>query len=300
MKGSVLYNLSLEGDKFLMGILAPELAKTSRAGQFVMLRVSESLDPLLRRPFSFYSLGKGTTAERLRPGSHHQSHTQTVPGISRGIRTRSPDSVEFLYRVVGQGTRIMAHMEVGREVDLLGPLGNPFPLPTAPSQIFLIAGGIGIAPLLVLMEDLQQREPELFQRCKTTLFFGGRRAADIVGVEDFQSMDIPVRIATEDGSLGQKGLVTDLLTGRESSGEKNLPRLVYTCGPHAMMAAVARLCRQWRASGYASLECLMGCGFGACLGCVVKSPSSAAEEIPFTYRFVCKEGPTFPLEQVLW
>lgn len=300
MNGSVLYNLSLAGDNFLMGIFAPELARNSRAGQFVMLRVSESLDPLLRRPFSFYSLGAGPARKKQPAGNPPGTNPSAAPGIARGTRTRSPDSVEFIYRVVGQGTRIMAHMEVGRPVDILGPLGKPFPLPTEPSEIFLIAGGIGIAPLLVLMEEFQQREPNLFRKCKTTLFFGGRRAADIVGAEDFQVMEIPVRIATEDGSLGEKGVVTDLLLDGESSGKEKLPRLIYTCGPHAMMAAVARLCRQWKAPGYASLECLMGCGFGACLGCVVKSPPIPGEGLPFAYRFACKDGPIFPVEQVLW
>lgn len=294
MKGTVLYNLPLGGDNFLLGVRSPRLAEASRAGQFVMLRTADSRDPLLRRPFSFYSLGESPVCGDREPG------VRTIAPQGTGARTRARDSVEFLYRVVGQGTGLMARMNAGLEIDLLGPLGNSFPLPARPSRIFLVAGGIGVAPLLAFLEDLYRGASELFRSCRITLFFGARQASDIVGVEDFEALGVPVQIATEDGSRGRRGLVTDLLPDFAGGPRSELPPLVYTCGPHVMMGAVAARCRRRQTAGYASLERVMGCGFGACLGCVVKVPTAADSGLPFRYRFACTEGPVFPLEEVLW
>ncbi len=216
-----------------------------RPGQFAMLGLTPTLvnrDPLLPRPMAIY----------------------------RG----DASALEFRFKVVGRGTRIMAELPPGASVSVLGPLGNGFAVPDGPAT--LVGGGSGIASLYELA---QARSPGL------RVLLGGRSRADILGLEDFEQLDLDLALATDDGSLGHQGLVTDLLAPR--AGET-----LYACGPLGMMQAAQGLARAARARCLVSLENNMACGFGVCLGCVVKTPAG--------FRYVCTHGPVFDADALGW
>ena len=223
-------------------------------GQFVMLRVGDGDDPLLGRPFGiagFWRLGEGA-------------------------------SVEILYRVVGRGTQTMTGWPAGREVRFLGPLGNGFPLPPEKSRSLLVAGGVGLPPLLALTRRMMAlgREGEI------TLLYGEATVDRILDLSDEQDLVVDYQTCTEDGSCGMKGLVTDLLEDRKG-GE---PYHLYVCGPNPMMKAVRRLCEGHCLTSFYSLESRMACGFGVCSGCAV----NVGSEPENAYVRVCCEGPVFP------
>lgn len=225
------------------------------AGQFVMLRPTASLDPLLRRPFSIHRLvGSG----------------DTVQGI------------ELLYKVVGPVTQRMAALKADDVLDLLGPLGTGFRLPAAPGRIFLVAGGIGIAPLLFLVLRLQEHGTDL-SKCR--LFLGGRTRQDLLCREDFAQLGIPTDLSTDDGSSGDRCLVTqpfERLTRQEP------PDLIYACGPMDMLRCVIEVAAARRIPCQVSIETMMACGIGACLGCAVASRRTAGR-----YLHACLDGPVF-------
>ncbi len=216
-----------------------------RPGQFAMLGLTPELvhrDPLLPRPMAVY----------------------------RG----NASALEFRFKVVGRGTRIMAELAPGAVVSVLGPLGNGFAPPDGPAT--LVGGGSGIASLYELAEA---RSPGL------RVLLGGRSRADILGLEDFEKLGVDLRLATDDGSLGERGFVTDLLAPR--AGET-----VYACGPLGMMQRAHALAGEAGARCVVSLENNMACGFGVCLGCVVKTPAG--------FRYVCTHGPVFESGTLGW
>lgn len=216
---------------FRMTLRAPEIAATARAGQFVMVQVTEGRDPLLRRPFSI--------------------HQATGDGL-----------MQLLFKVLGKGTAIMAAMTPGRAVNLVGPLGRGFDQ-TGEDAVCLVGGGMGMAPLYFLAGTLlrQARVPRLI------VLLGARTANEVKQLSgDFQELGIEVNLATDDGSLGHHGSVVDLLSMRLATESK---WSVCTCGPHPMMKAVASDCRQHGRRCQVSLETMMACGISACLGCAV-------------------------------
>ena len=216
-----------------------------RPGQFAMLGLDPELrrrDPLLPRPMAVYRGDAG--------------------------------ALEFRFKVVGRGTRMMAEFAAGTTVAVLGPLGNGFALPDGPAT--LVGGGSGIASLFELARD---------SRPRPRVLLGGRTRADILGLEDFEKLGVDLAVATDDGSLGQRGLVTDLLAPR--AGET-----VYACGPLAMMQRAQALAAAAGARCHVSLENNMACGFGVCLGCVVKTPAG--------FRLVCTHGPVFDAATLGW
>lgn len=218
-----------------------------RPGQFVMLRAWAGWDPLLPRAFSLY--GREPT-----------------------------ERIEILLKRVGPGTERLGSLRPGDEVTVHGPLGRPFEVVEGATVHLLVAGGIGIAPLLPLARVLAGR--------RTLLLFGGRSAADHPGAGDFEGL-AEVRLATDDGSVGHRGLVTELLS--EVLSREARPA-VYACGPEPMLARVARMCREASVPGQLSLEAPMACGYGACLGCVVATRDG--------YRRACRDGPVFRAEEV--
>ena len=216
-----------------------------RPGQFAMLGLGPTLaqrDPLLPRPMAVY---RGDAA-----------------------------ALEFRFKIVGRGTRIMAELAKGARVSVLGPLGNGFAAPAGPAT--LVGGGTGIASLYELASA---RSPGL------RVLLGGRTRADILGLEDFEKLGVELGLASDDGSLGHRGLVTDLLEPRE--GES-----VYACGPLGMMQRARELAHRASARCLVSLENNRACGFGVCLGCVVKTPAG--------FRYVCTHGPVFDAESLGW
>ncbi len=254
-KGKIIRVEQLTPDIFRITAVAPRIAGLSRPGQFVMVRVSGGYDPLLRRPFSI--------------------HQVTANG-----------HVQILFKVVGKGTAVLAGACVGKMLDLVGPLGRGFSLkPRRP--VFLVGGGMGIAPLLFLGKWLLQDADPV----ETVALLGARTREELLPlVTDMEALGIEVRTATDDGSLGHHGLVGDLIRDQDPG----LGRQVYACGPYPMMRAVSG---QAKALGWpceVSLETMMACGLSACLGCAFPRGDGAG------HVHVCKDGPVFPAEEVAW
>lgn len=240
-----LYRLTLD---------APRIAGAAHPGQFVMVRVGDRLDPLLRRPFSL--------------------HQVTATG-----------KVQFLIKVVGPGTAYLANLQVGSILDLVGPLGRGFQLPQKES-VCLIGGGVGSAPLFFLGKRLllQDRQAE-----NDWVLLGAQNHEELIPIADsFIDLGYPIKTATDDGSLGHEGFVTDLLDEVLGHVEK-----VYVCGPFPMMRIVAEKCMAAGVFCQVSLETHMACGLGACLGCTVNGPEGK-------YIHVCKQGPVFSAGEVSW
>jgi dihydroorotate dehydrogenase electron transfer subunit len=253
----VLQHRAAGNGYYRMVLQAPALARSARPGQFVMLRVSDSMDPLLARPF----------------------------GISSVIARRS---IELYYRVVGRGTTILTRTRPGALLTVTGPLGNGFPAPGRGETPLLVAGGSGFPPLLFLAAR---------QGRKAHLFTGSRDRACLppgAAMRDFRSRVAAVHYATEDGSRGTCGFVTDALAAYLDRPPAGAGRpVIYACGPHAMLAAVSRLAAQRSVPCHVSMEERMACGLGVCMGCSV--PVTAGG-----YRRVCKEGPVFRSMEIDW
>ncbi len=232
-------------------------------GQFVMLRVCDGLDPLLRRPLGIYNVINARGKERFKG-----------------------TGVEFLYKVVGRGTRILSLKRPGESVDVLGPLGNGWPVVSGGRRkSIMVGGGMGIAPLYLLANRIKSG----------VLLFGGKGSAEAGLAKAFKGHR--VRIATEDGSVGRKGFVTELLMQEITPDAPEA--IVYACGPAGMLKAVAALAEGCGIDCYVSLERSMACGIGVCLGCAVKSGAHAGEADK-DYKMVCSDGPVFSSRAVDW
>ncbi len=265
-EGIILKNGRIKSLYFILWIYCPRIADQVKPGQFVMLKVSDDRTPLLRRPFSVYK-------------SYGASHPEK----------RKRGCLVIVYKRVGRGTQKMTIFRKGQKVDLIGPLGNGFslsPLPSSEKSI-LIGGGMGIISLFSLNEALGGKN--------LTVFIGGKTRNDILCVDDFRKIGSKILVATEDGSLGTRGTVVDLFSSRRKRFNSNEKYSVYACGPVAMLKALAKSVRFKNLTCQASLEARMGCGFGACWGCVVKTNHPQAP-----YQRVCKDGPVFPLKDIVW
>jgi dihydroorotate dehydrogenase electron transfer subunit len=274
----VTENRPLSGSHFLLSVESPRQAKGARPGQFAMLRILGRSDVLLRRPMSIYDL-KGPNSD----GKHVRQLTD------------SPRILQFLYKVVGHGTRLMSELKPGDKVGLLAPLGHGFfeeeylPRAHEADEILHVAGGIGIAALLLPAKRLA--EAGFRQR----LFMGGRSKVDLVGVEDFKPLVRGSLLATEDGSVGYRGFVTRPLEEYlERHSDKKY--LLMVCGPWAMLRAAVELAGKYRHPCLVSMENRMGCGLGVCLGCCIRVHGSGHE----AYQRVCTEGPVFWADKIVW
>jgi dihydroorotate dehydrogenase electron transfer subunit len=265
--GIVLRNERIQSVYFLLEIDCPPVARIIKPGQFIMLKISSGLDPLLRRPFSLF---------------------KNYPGTQIGKKQRGRFSL--LYKTVGKGTQKMTEMEKGERVDLIGPLGKgfTFPVPSRFEKAVFIGGGVGIAPLYPLAEALKT-EKNLY------VFIGGKTKNDILCVEDFRRLNSRIFVATEDGSLGVRGTVIDLFLtkGKHLCGETPYP--IYSSGPLGMLKELTRVLGPKKLLCEASFEARMACGFGACWGCVVKTIDPGTP-----YQRVCHEGPVFNLSKICW
>lgn len=225
--------------------------KSYDPGQFVMLEIPGP-DTFLRRPFSICRLCEGV--------------------------------VEICYKVVGKGTAQMTEMKAGSKTSVLGPLGKGFRVPSSEFGVrnLLVAGGYGVAPLLGLAEKLSSA---------ISLFYGAKTKDDLLYIDEFKKLGVELHIATEDGSMGEKGIVTDVLEKFLLTTDDRRLTTIYACGPHGMLNAVKRLhaCTPARLHVQLSLESHMACGTGVCAGCVVMNAKGE-------YVRVCKEGPVFDAE----
>lgn len=251
---TIVSNRCEAGLYFRLILYAPKLSPKVEPGQFVHVRIPPLRDALLRRPFSVFDAG--------------------------------PESISILYKVVGKGTVALARMRNGDELSLLGPLGHGFSAPRGTEEFpLLVAGGYGTAALYLLAK----RSPQ-----KGILFVGGRTRLDILCEDDYRVLGWDVRVATEDGSYGEQGLVTQPLRAELERARKG--RKLFACGPMAMLAAVSRLAEEFDLPVEVSVDRHLCCGVGACLTCVVpvKTPNG------WEYQRACTEGPVFDGRQIMW
>lgn len=275
---TVLDNRQLRPWLFAMTVDAPAIAQTIRPGQFLMIRPATGSDPLLGRPLAVYDVGRGPSG---------QAETVTV-----------------VYQVFGRGTGRLSQMSASDQVRIWGPLGHSFSA-QAPSSgpVWFVAGGIGYTPFLALGKWWQGKAqygsnvPAATAPPEIEMIYGARTSDMMPPLDDFTAAGLSVRHCTDDGSLGHHGRVTDLMTHLAEAAPARLPKLVVTCGPEPMMAAVARWCAAREIACQVSLENQMACGFGACFSCVAPIRQADGE---VDLRRVCLEGPIFDAAQVAW
>lgn len=270
MIANVLSNVRVHDRYYKMEMSCPEMTGDIKPGQFLMLKVREGYEPFLRRPFSLYGAN-----------------------FSRGMI-----SFEIVYKVVGTGTQMMTDIKKGEKVEILAPLGNGFTLSEDIREAIIVAGGIGIAPLVFLAELMNGTKK---QKPKVVFLYGGQNKADIIDIDRIKKVSSEMRICTEDGSLGSKMLVTELLEeclkGTGSATREGRSVEIFSCGPKAMLKVVSSIAEKNGIPCQVSLESFMACGFGACLGCVVKVREESGN---VAYERVCKEGPVFHSKKMVW
>lgn len=243
-------------EHFRLVVNAPQIAKAAQPGQFCMLQVREGHYPFLRRPMSI---------ERI-----------------------FADGVSFLYKVMGEGTRLLSGLSQGHNLNVQGPLGTPFPIEAGFDRYLIVAGGIGIAPFPALAERLKRdlgKTPEVI--------IAARNERSLLCEKDFRQMGCKVHFATDDGSAGEKAFASDVLKRLSPTPGT----LVYACGPMPMMKATHEVCAAAGTRCYASLEAEMACGDGVCLGCVVEANVEIETERMVR---VCKDGPVFDTNLIRW
>ncbi len=233
----------------------PQIARGAKPGQFVMIRTGLGKDPLLRRPFSI----------------HQVSH--------EGL-------LQIYFKVVGRGTEILSQHRPGEILSVFGPLGRGYRIDHESSAV-IVGGGLGIAPLLFLVQEICRLKKECSE---DLLILGARKKQEIEPLlADFNQFGLRTLTATDDGSLGHHGFVTEVLAEMTLLDRCT----VYCCGPEAMMAGVAAWCKTMGNPCQVSVESVMACGMGACLGC-----SRPAKD--GTYTHVCLNGPVYNAEDLLW
>ena len=271
----VLDQTGLAQHTYRVRLHAPEIARRIVPGQFLMVRLPDRHDPLLARPFALYDICVDSLGE--------------------------PYGIEFVYHVVGKATTLLSQLANEDTLEIWGPLGNGFPAPTG-GRLFCMGGGIGYTPFLAVAREAlclrrygPTRKPP---RTDVTLCYGVRSKSDRADLSDFHNLgrDMDIQIATDDGTEGHAGYVTDLLKQAWQSGSP--PDRVYVCGPEPMMRAAATICFAAKIPCWVSLETPMACGFGVCFSCVTKIVVDT--EPGWDYRRTCIEGPVFSASELVW
>ena len=253
----IISNRVLKGDYRRVEFEAPLLSPEVLPGQFVHVQIAQLKDRILRRPFSICNV------------------------TDSGVLT-------IVYKIVGEGTAKLAELTPGTVCNLMGPLGVPFSVPADNEIPVLVAGGYGSAATYILA----QRSPE-----PGILLLGARSEEDLILIEDFEKLGFEVRVATENGERGHKGLVTELL--QEVLDEPGVEhKRFYGCGPHGMLMAMGRMLLANNSDGELSLDHLMCCGVGACFACVVKVKADNSDG--WRYARTCNEGPVFKASDVFY
>jgi dihydroorotate dehydrogenase electron transfer subunit len=261
---SITSNVEVMPGIHLMWIKAPDIAVTAQPGQFITVRCGSFT---LRRPFSVHQVS-------------------------------SPE-IAFLFKVTGKGTSWLSQRQTDEKIDILGPLGKGFSIKPRLNNLLLVAGGIGVAPLVFLMQHASSQH-------QITLIHGASTAAQLypfssAGKKRTKLSPLPNGVqfipVTEDGSMGQKGMATDILPDFLDWADQ-----VYACGPLEMYEAMAEMSLRVPilsgrsnlklAKCQVSLEVRMGCGFGACYGCTINTKQGLKQ--------VCRDGPVFELDDIIW
>lgn len=275
LSATVIEQEQMARDTYRLRLECPQIAKVILPGQFFMVRESGVNDPLLGRPFALYDTYLDEAGQ--------------------------PAGLDFGYVVVGKLTSRMTHWQAGDEVEIWGPLGNGFPEP-GNGPLAMVAGGIGQTPFLATArEALGLREYGQSQRTlaefpeKVSLLYGARSKEYLAGLNDFQLAGLDVKVATDDGTYGHHGYVTELLEQQIESATP--PARIFCCGPEPMMEAVGKIAIKAGIECWLSLETPMACGFGACFSCVAKVRLDDGE---WDYRRTCVEGPVFKAESLVF
>ncbi len=242
----------------LLRLRSARIARRSRPGQFLMVRVCGQPYPLLRRPLS--------------------------------IHARDGDELELFFARSGLGTGLLADKRIGETLDILGPLGKGFVLPAKPKgkALWLVGGGRGIAPLYFLARELQAKGG------RPRIFYGGRSEADLPLLRRLASRKLEIFISTDDGSAGFPGLVTVPLEKELAKSAR--PAVIFACGPDPMLKRAEEIAAEHGIPAQLSLESIMGCGIGACWGCVRRIKRSGAPD----WVKICEEGPVFSGSEIIW
>ncbi|MDD5060135.1 MAG: dihydroorotate dehydrogenase electron transfer subunit [Candidatus Omnitrophica bacterium] len=247
-------NNNFSGNYWHLELESAAIARRAMAGQFINIKVNDNSIPLLRRPLSIHSV--------------------------------SSSKIRLIYEAIGQGTQGLAKRKPGEFLDVIGPLGNGFNLSKTSSKNslnILVAGGMGVAPLVFLAERLKLSQP--------LVLIGAKSKNCLLCIKEFKSLGSRVELATDDGSLGFKGKVTDLLKKTLSTIDHRLST-IYACGPKAMLKAISLIAAENKIRAQLSLEEHMACGIGACLGCTVQTKLG--------FKRVCHDGPIFLSEELIW
>lgn len=260
----IIENVFVNSKMKRLVVLERDVSMRAVPGQFVHLRIASGYDPLLRRPFGIHKADK------------------------------QAGTISILYEIRGRGTSILAEMNEGDAVDIIGPLGNGFRLPDIDvAEVIVVGGGIGVAPLLYLALEIRRQ----ISYANLIVILGATTRDTLACREEFIDIADKVLIATDDGSEGCCGYVTVPLS-QCLDMVNNKKTIIYACGPTEMLKAVAHLADNHDVLCQVSTEAKMACGVGACMGCVIKTRS--AELQGFEYKRCCVDGPVFDASEVLW
>ncbi|QHI69597.1 dihydroorotate dehydrogenase electron transfer subunit [Tichowtungia aerotolerans] len=256
-KTVVIQHDLFQGQYRLLRVAAPKIGPNVQPGQFIHLKIPRMEHAVLRRPFSVFKA--------------------------------DDEGLSILYATIGKGTAALNSVQPGEELDLLGPLGNGFPTLGKDKTIpVLVAGGYGNAALYLQAAGLP---------AQGVAFFGGRTAEDILCVDEFKALGWDVRVATDDGSMGTKGLVTAALDPWLEEQKEQFQALeIFACGPNAMLRAIGDRALEKQITAWLSMDRNMACGVGACLTCVIKRKTETGWE----WARCCKDGPVFNAKEILW
>ena len=247
-------------DIYILQFYDPFLAHNSRSGQFIEVKAPYRRDILWRRPFS--------------------------------IHNAQPDSgmVEILFHALGRGTEALAHLQQGEKLEIIGPLGSHFQFDENLREALLVAGGLGVAPFRLMQRELFERGTPM------TLFYGVGNEKQFCDL-DFYQTRTDLKLSTVDGSRGQHGLVTDVLIDYLQTHSDLSGKSMFVCGPTPMLRRVQEIAHDFNVPAQVSVETIMACGFGACVGCAV--PMTRPQPGVKEYYLACKDGPVFNMEDII-
>jgi len=312
-RATVLANTNICREHFLLKLRVPDFP-ASEPGQFVQVLCplpEMSADKPAGESESQYHEAVWE-AGTLPPRFHEPHFLGSEPYLRRpfSIAGRRDDpanacsEIDLIYRVIGKATGRMATLAMGDSISILGPLGNAFPVPKAMRSALLVGGGVGIPPMIYLAEKFQRAGIH-------AIAFIGAQKADLIplhitgavgtqptsNVREFAAFNTQTVVTTDDGTLGNRGFVTQSLE-RFCETSPDAGAVVFCCGPTPMMRATALVAARLKLPCYASLEQPMACGMGTCQSCVIKYRPDGAED--WVYKLTCKDGPVFNTTDIMW